>query len=257
MYPRDYMSHIMQWRILVPSSTAPPSSGQPGIWRRKSATGGVDAQGNLLVHPMVSLPRNTAQPSPCYSYSCIPLSQTWLDERLFGWSRSARRGTSAWAGSRSHEVSRAATPDVSDEEDAPDYDDFLNVPGGGDYSLASRPRSQRSSYADLQRLRAANGSGVALQPLSPAIATTSALADDEANGLHFRGGPQNGGGGGNSGQGGATHGSPSRPRKPSLSDNVPVEVIGQVDREEPFRDATTDLNAEMKKRRESSSGRSG
>lgn len=42
-----------QMRILVPSATAPPSSGQPGIWRRKSATGGVDAQGNLLSHPMV------------------------------------------------------------------------------------------------------------------------------------------------------------------------------------------------------------
>ncbi len=47
-------SRRLQWRILVPSSTAPPSSGQQGIWRRKSGTGGVDAQGNLLVHPMVS-----------------------------------------------------------------------------------------------------------------------------------------------------------------------------------------------------------
>lgn len=43
----------MQFRILVPSATAPPSSGQPGIWRRKSSSGAVDAQGNLLVHPMV------------------------------------------------------------------------------------------------------------------------------------------------------------------------------------------------------------
>ena len=50
----DMNSPSLQWRILVPSATAPPSSGQPGIWRRKSATGGVDAQGNLLVHPMVS-----------------------------------------------------------------------------------------------------------------------------------------------------------------------------------------------------------
>lgn len=41
--------------MLVPSASVPPSSGTPGIWRRKSGVGAVDAQGNLLVHPMVSL----------------------------------------------------------------------------------------------------------------------------------------------------------------------------------------------------------
>ncbi|KAI0361999.1 glycerol-3-phosphate O-acyltransferase [Trametes cingulata] len=210
-----------QMRILVPSSTAPPSSGQPGIWRRKSATGGVDAQGNLLSHPM-----------------------TWLDERLFGWSRSAKRGTSAWAGTRSQEISRAATPDVSDEEDAPDYDNLIVPVGGDGHSLASRPRSQRSSYADITRLRrsssAANTNTMAFTPTSPtgtnfatsptAIATGEQAAPD-ADGLHFRG--------------------PARARKPSLSDDVPVEIIGKVDREEPFKDATKDLNTEMKKRRSS------
>ena len=44
-----------QMRILVPSAAVPPSSGSPGLWRRKSSTGAVDAQGNLLAHPMVSL----------------------------------------------------------------------------------------------------------------------------------------------------------------------------------------------------------
>ena len=187
----------------------------------------------------------------------LPLNarQTWLDERLFGWSRSARRGTSAWAGTRSHEISRAATPDASDEEDAPDYDDLLAVPGGldGAHSLAARPRSQRSSYADLQRLRRsssaaapANGNGL-LQPLSPtstSASSSTALAspsdgkdkdkdrDADGEGLHFRG--------------------QTRPRKPSLSDNVPVEVIGQVDPTEPFGEATSDLNEEMEKRREGS-----
>ncbi|KAF8517558.1 hypothetical protein BU17DRAFT_49772 [Hysterangium stoloniferum] len=34
-----------EWRILVPSALAPPSGGQQGLWRRKSATGAVDAQG--------------------------------------------------------------------------------------------------------------------------------------------------------------------------------------------------------------------
>ncbi|KAI0721682.1 glycerol-3-phosphate O-acyltransferase [Cerioporus squamosus] len=204
-----------EWRILVPSSTAPPSSGQPGIWRRKSATGGVDAQGNLLVHPM-----------------------TWLDERLFGWTRSASRGTSAWAGTRSQEISRAATPDVSDEEDAPDYDDILAVPSGDGHSLSTRPRSQRSSYADIQRLRlssnAANTNGGLLSPLAPMAAATATAPHADTDGLHFRGGQQQ-----------------TRKRKPSLSDSVPVEVIGEMDRAEPFKEATQDLNTEMKKRRNS------
>ncbi|KAI0709102.1 glycerol-3-phosphate O-acyltransferase [Earliella scabrosa] len=208
-----------EWRILVPSADAPPSSGQPGIWRRKSATGGVDAQGNLLVHPM-----------------------TWLDERLFGWSRSATRGTSAWAGTRSNEISRAATPDASDEEDEPDYDNILAVPTGDGHSLTTRPRSQRSSYADMQRLRRTNSAtntngGGLLSPLSPTdsaatVATGEKHAD--ADGLHFRG--------------------QTRARKASLSDSVPVGVIGEVDREEPFKDATQDLNSEMKKRRNSQDG---
>ncbi|KAI1795960.1 glycerol-3-phosphate O-acyltransferase [Ganoderma leucocontextum] len=203
-----------EWRILVPSATAPPSSGQPGIWRRKSATGGVDAQGNLLVHPM-----------------------TWLDERLFGWSRSAKRGTSAWAGTRSHDISRVATPDASDDEDAPDYDDFI-VPSGDGHSLATRPRSQRSSYADIQRLRmtgTSNPSGsnsTLLSPLSPAAASTGENHVD-TDGLHFRGQP--------------------RVRKASLSDGVPVEIIGHVDREETFKDATKDLNKKMDTRRASQS----
>ncbi|TFK92382.1 glycerol-3-phosphate O-acyltransferase [Polyporus arcularius HHB13444] len=208
-----------QWRILVPSSTAPPSSGQQGIWRRKSGTGGVDAQGNLLVHPM-----------------------TWLDERLFGWTRSASRGTSAWAGTRSQEISRAASPDVSDEEDAPDYDDILAVPSGDAHSLSTRPRSQRSSYADIQRLRrssnAVNTDGglqIQLAPMTAATATGERHVDTE--GLHFRGGQQQG-----------------RTRKPSLSDSVPVAVIGEMDRAEPFKEATQDLNKEMKKRRDSQDG---
>ena len=38
----------------MPSSSVPPSTGTPGLWRRKSGVGAVDAQGNLLVHPMVN-----------------------------------------------------------------------------------------------------------------------------------------------------------------------------------------------------------
>lgn len=120
------------FRILVPSASAPPSSGRPGIWRRKSSIGGVDAQGALLAHPM-----------------------TWLDERLFGWSRSAARGTSAWGGPPSQMPSRSGTPDVSDsEEDGGDYEHVLGyVPS----DFASRPPSQRGSFADLQQLKMSNG----------------------------------------------------------------------------------------------------
>ena len=186
---------------------------------------------------------STAFPDPPFvPFVCSQLScyQTWLDERLFGWSRSAKRGTSAWAGTRSHDISRVATPDASDDEDHPDYDD-LNIPSGDGHSLATRPRSQRSSYADIQRLRmtgfssAGGSNGSSLSPLSPAAATATSTGEKHIDneGLHFRG--------------------QTRTRKASLSDDVPVEVIGSVDREEPFKDATQDLNKEMDKRRESRS----
>ncbi|KAH9981362.1 glycerol-3-phosphate O-acyltransferase [Lactifluus volemus] len=105
-------------RVVVPSASVPPSSGKLGLWRRKSGVGAVDAQGNLLSHPM-----------------------TWLDERLFGWSYSAET---------SREVSRATSRQGSDDEDAGDYDDLLKVPQSEGTSF----QGQRGSYADLQRLRA-------------------------------------------------------------------------------------------------------
>ncbi|KAJ7063279.1 glycerol-3-phosphate O-acyltransferase [Mycena amicta] len=114
-----------EWRILVPAASAPPSTGTPGLWRRKSTTGGVDSQGLGLTHPM-----------------------TWL----FGWSRSSSRGTSAWGGN-STDASRLNTPNDSEDEDAGDYEHvlrFLPTPGE---QLTSNSRSRQSSYADLQRLR--------------------------------------------------------------------------------------------------------
>ncbi|KAJ2988243.1 hypothetical protein NUW54_g9175 [Trametes sanguinea] len=76
---------------------------------------------------------------------------------------------------------------------------------------------------------------MAFTPTSPtATATATATGEQaapDADGLHFRG--------------------QTRVRKESLSDTVPVEIIGQVDREEPFKDATKDLNSEMRKRRSS------
>lgn len=141
----------------MPSASVPPSTGKLGLWRRKSGVGAVDAQGNLLVHPMVSGPKGLL------SDDTDLLHQTWLDERLFGWSKSAHRGTSAWAGAtRSQEISRAATPDLSEDEEVVDYDNVLGyLPIIEGTPHGHRIRSRQNSYADLQKLRmSAIGKGV-------------------------------------------------------------------------------------------------
>ncbi|KAI0093631.1 glycerol-3-phosphate O-acyltransferase [Irpex rosettiformis] len=209
----------IQFRIMVPSASVPPSTGQPGLWRRKSSVGAVDAQGNLLVHPM-----------------------TWLDERLFGWTRSAARGTSAWAGAASTEPSRATTPDASDdeEEDQGDYDNLLGYMESRGITSRSKARSKQSSYADLQRLRRTSNAGAhvaAIPPMTPASPITSTASGtdtaepilDPADGLHKRQG--------------------SRTRKASLSDRVPVDRIGGLDPGETFDDATKELNQEIQERK--------
>lgn len=190
-----------EFRILVPSASAPPSSTSAGIWRLKSSTGAVDAQGNLLVHPM-----------------------TWLDERLFGWSKSSSRGTSAWAGS--NEISRAATPDHSDEEESGDYDHVLGFLETKKPVTHGRTRSARSSYADLQKLRRASNAPLPANfPVMTTATDATHEANADANGLHMR--------------------HPQRARKASLSDSVTVERISALDREEPFDEATKDLNEEI------------
>ncbi|KAL0571687.1 hypothetical protein V5O48_010274 [Marasmius crinis-equi] len=183
-------------RILVPSASVPPSTGTPGIWRRKSSTGAVDAQGLGLTHPM-----------------------TWIDERLFGWSKSARRGTSAWGGFMNFdEPSRAGTPDGSEEEDAGDYEHVVGLLP--DEHLKSRSRT--NSYAELQRLRSQSS------PLgySSQFAMSPATAVSEEDQLSFRTG--------------------RRERKASLSAQIPVERIAQVNQQEPFGAATNDLNNEAR-----------
>ncbi|PCH38236.1 glycerol-3-phosphate O-acyltransferase [Wolfiporia cocos MD-104 SS10] len=117
-------------RILVPSASAPPSGGRPGMWRRKSSTNGVEGQGSILVHPM-----------------------TWLDEHLFGWSRSASRGTSVWAGGRSPSGSRAPSPDVSEDEGEGDYDPVLGYLDAQRLSARPRSRSRQTSHTNLQTVQ--------------------------------------------------------------------------------------------------------
>ncbi|KAJ6606886.1 glycerol-3-phosphate O-acyltransferase [Mycena sp. CBHHK59/15] len=106
-----------EWRILVPSASVPPSSGVPGLWRRKSGTGAVDAQGLGLTHPM-----------------------TWLDERIFGFRHPAT----------------AENSEEEDAGDYDNVIGFIPAPNGILQPPAStNTRSRQSSYADLQRLRMA------------------------------------------------------------------------------------------------------
>lgn len=98
----------------LPSASSPPSPAAPGLWRRKSNIGAVDAQGLSLIHPM-----------------------TWLDERLFGWSPSSGRTDLYLA-------------DIQ-EDDVGDHD---NVVGSHESSVPDKVvRSRISSYAELQRPR--------------------------------------------------------------------------------------------------------
>jgi len=186
-----------QWRML-PSSSVP--SGNPGLWRRKSSTGAVDAQGLGLIHPM-----------------------TWIDERLFGWSHTAKLGTSAWAGPSLEEPSHAGTPDDSDEEDAGDYDHVIGLVPGHDDHLGSKSRSRNNSYANLQRLRLSSLAQTTGVNVSSAISPSS---PEDGEGLHIRTG--------------------HRKRRESLTDGVSVERLAAVDREEPFPEATEDLNEEIR-----------
>ncbi|KAF7299209.1 Protein kinase domain-containing protein [Mycena indigotica] len=107
-----------QWRILVPSASVPPSGGTPGLWRRKSGNGGVDAPGLGLTHPM-----------------------TWLDERLFGFRAAATAPNS---------------DDEGDNGDYDNVIGF--IPGASTLLSAAAgvvSKSRNSSYADLQKLRSA------------------------------------------------------------------------------------------------------
>lgn len=160
---------------------------------------------------------------------------TWLDERLFGWSKSSKRGTSAWLGVQ-EDYSRLGTPDESDEEDAGDYENvmgFLPVPQGKGKESRQASRSRNNSYADLQKLRVAPIT--AQTDLKPAAATLSPSV--ELDGLSF-------------------NRTKTRERKNSLSDNVTAERLANEDPEETFTTATDTLNDEIRMRRGRKTGSS-
>ncbi|KIO34813.1 hypothetical protein M407DRAFT_240595 [Tulasnella calospora MUT 4182] len=216
-----------EWRILVPTSSAPPSSGQPGLWNRKSGTGsrgGVDGQGHLLTHPI-----------------------TWLDERIWGWTRSARRGTNVWAGPKSTEASRMHSPDASDEEseeETGDYDDVLgNIPGYVSPSNRLRSRSLANSYADLQQLKRSTEQRKHLHPEDHHLAPIKVPVDSSASvsptsTTHPDGDGQP-----------PSPSSPRRERRNSLEGNVHVGRLAVLDQEEPFKECTEDINRETQIRR--------
>lgn len=151
------------------------------------------------------------------------IPQTWLDERLFGWSSNASRGTSAWGGHASQLPSGVTSPDASDGEDGGDYEHVFGLlPSDGDGSPARvRSRSLRSSYADLQQLK-----------ITPAITSGTKVGNgvehsptDDGDGLHWRHG---------------TH----RERKSSLNDRVSVKRLSAIERDESFKEATEEINEE-------------
>jgi glycerol-3-phosphate O-acyltransferase/dihydroxyacetone phosphate acyltransferase len=147
---------------------------------------------------------------------------TWIDERLFGWSRSSKRGTSVWNGVE--DPSRTNTPEESDEEDAGDYDDVVGlIPPNDDQD---KSRSRQNSYADLQRLRQDSASFT--HPLKSDVKASNTLnmdrqlekPEESSRLLH-------------------------RPRKSTLSSDVPVESIAAIDPTMAFSDATESLNEGM------------
>ena len=173
-------------------------------------------------------------------HSClIPIVlQTWIDERLFGWSRSAKHGTSAWSGSHTPgvDISGSGSPNETDDEEAPDYDNVLGYfPDQDHHQLGSprgyKSRSRNNSYADLQRLRMSNGESTdhvcPFIPSSPSwVASNPNLT---ADGLQPR------------------HG--HRSRKQSLSDLVSVDRLAASPPQQPFKDTTSLINDEMEKKK--------
>ncbi|KAJ3539417.1 hypothetical protein NM688_g6363 [Phlebia brevispora] len=132
-YAPKLYSDFDETKNLVHSTSLPPPSNKAGLPQR---TSGAEGQGQLLVHPM-----------------------TWLDERLFGWSRSANIGRDEWASSAQDSKSTDPEVDFSDDEIG-DYDDLLGYLDGKNAPGAARSRGERNSYADLQKLRRSSNAQV-------------------------------------------------------------------------------------------------
>jgi len=162
---------------------------------------------------------------------------TWLDERLFGWSRRSGITNSLWGDSES-EPSRHSTPEVSEDE-AGDYDDVFGMVHRYEGIPNLRNRGSKNSYADLQHLRHSStgelafaedlGSTVvsteSIETFPGSPSTTDPLYDTSPRPLH-------------------------RERRSSLSENISVERISQINRRSTFEKATDEINNEVSKHSE-------
>lgn len=105
------------------------------------------------------------------------------------------------------------------------------IPGGWEDHLSSpriqKSRSRQGSYADLQKLRMSLADKSTVDTDSSHVHSTTSSAfpspATETDGLHFR----------------------HRDRRMSLSDQVSVERLAAVDRQETFGDATHSINDEI------------
>jgi glycerol-3-phosphate O-acyltransferase/dihydroxyacetone phosphate acyltransferase len=152
--------------------------------------------------------------------------QTWIDERLFGWSKSSKRGTSAWAAQpRSTDGSQLPTPETSDDEDGGDYDNVLGYLSDGYTSPTTRSRA--GSYADLQKLRLSRQAPAQRLDIPQYVrepATTTSPTTSPTGSVRSK-----------------------HARRGSLVDDIPVERISQCDKRQSFDEMTEDLNKETGK----------
>ncbi|WVF70519.1 hypothetical protein IAT40_005309 [Kwoniella sp. CBS 6097] len=138
--PKMYQN--FQSARILPSASVPQTGKNPGMFTRKSQA----ADSSVLSHPML-----------------------WLDERIFGWNRSASVGQSVWSGTkmdknRSEPSTAPTSPAESDNEEEADvdYDDVLAIidtrrTGPG----SPRTRRRGRSYHDLTQLKSESGSSAA------------------------------------------------------------------------------------------------
>ncbi|WVQ97401.1 hypothetical protein IAU59_004514 [Kwoniella sp. CBS 9459] len=161
--PKMYQN--FQSARILPSASVPQTGKNPGMFTRKSQA----ADSSVLSHPML-----------------------WLDERIFGWNRSASVGQSVWNGTkmdktRSEPSTAPASPAESDNEEEADvdYDDVLAIidtrrAGPG----SPRTRRRGRSYHDLTQLKSESGSSAA----SPTLDGVPLPAPDDegSNRLHKR-----------------------------------------------------------------------
>lgn len=134
--------------------------------------------------------------------------------------------------------------DESSEDELGDYDDVLGrIPGYvSPSSLRKRSRSLANSYADLQQLKRNGQPSRHLHPedhhLRPKNTSRTPSPPPPVPPLPS-----------------TTNGGPPSPtashreRKNSLSDNVAVNRLAQLDPQEPFKECTEDINREVSMRR--------